>query len=684
MKAKFLLIFFLLFSFTARCQTTIAGGNVSGNWLVASSPYFIQGNIEIAKDSTLTIQPGVSVVFTGIYRLLVSGRLVSIGTLTDTIIFSPQDTTLGWGGIVFDNTSISNDSSKIKYCKLQYGIVNTFNNNGVITINYFSKVIVSNCLISMNRRTGGISCTSGNPVIINNTITFNNSDAVGGIYCHDCNAIIRNNIISNNISRGNGAGIHCSNSGSIIINNIISDNWAADSSGGYGRGGGIALFNSNALIDSNIISGNIAYNQLGGGGMYIELGNLIISNNTITRNSSRTSAAGIFCFSGSHIIRNNTITNNTFRDTGLSRNRNGGGIFLSESLSKVSDNIIQGNVADNGAGIYCESNGRDAFSPHIEYNIISNNTSALLGGGIYCSRNNPIIENNKISNNTAGLGAGIACNESKPLISNNVISNNTAIGNGGGIYCFGINGLSIPDIVNNVLCNNSAETGGGMSCNNSSPNLFNTIFYGNSAVLDGPQIYLFDNASDPNFYYCDVEGDTAEFGRYLFQNIDYTGTYQNNININPLFIQPSFGSGAGFNGLNADWSLQGNSPCIDAGNPIGSYPSTDIIGNPRINNGIIDIGAFENLTTSIFDIQDEEVIKIYPNPFSLQITINFSNNLDYISLKLVNATGQVVKFISSISNKILVIDKEEMLPGIYYLQIEVKKNYYTTKKIILQ
>ena len=115
-------------------QTAISPGDVSGTWTKANSPYNINGEITIPNDSTLTIEPGVEVVFTGNYKFNVQGRLLAIGTETDTIVFTINDTTGfhnltipdgGWGGIRFIDTSPNNDSSKIVYCKLQYGKANT-------------------------------------------------------------------------------------------------------------------------------------------------------------------------------------------------------------------------------------------------------------------------------------------------------------------------------------------------------------------------------------------------------------------------------------------------------------------------------------------------------------------------------------------------------------------------------
>jgi hypothetical protein len=55
-------------------QTDVAGGNVSGSWLKMNSPYQINGEITIPDASTLSIEPGVQVIFTGHYKLNVRRR----------------------------------------------------------------------------------------------------------------------------------------------------------------------------------------------------------------------------------------------------------------------------------------------------------------------------------------------------------------------------------------------------------------------------------------------------------------------------------------------------------------------------------------------------------------------------------------------------------------------------------
>ncbi|MCK4696179.1 MAG: hypothetical protein KAT74_10470, partial [Candidatus Cloacimonetes bacterium] len=110
-------------------QTNVPEGDVFGTWTQVGSPYLIQGEITIPDNETLTIDPGVLVEFQDYYKLNVQGQILAIGTESDSIYFTIDDTTGfsdfttmdgGWHGIRFNETSAENDSSKIMYCNIQY------------------------------------------------------------------------------------------------------------------------------------------------------------------------------------------------------------------------------------------------------------------------------------------------------------------------------------------------------------------------------------------------------------------------------------------------------------------------------------------------------------------------------------------------------------------------------------
>ena len=123
MKLKnYIFIASLLLHFTAFSQTHIPSGYVSGTWLATNSPFIIDGQIKIDTSDQLIIEPGIDVEFSGHYKFIIHGRLLAEGTETDSIHFTAQDTAVGWHGLRFDHTDFNGqDSSKLDYCKVEYG-----------------------------------------------------------------------------------------------------------------------------------------------------------------------------------------------------------------------------------------------------------------------------------------------------------------------------------------------------------------------------------------------------------------------------------------------------------------------------------------------------------------------------------------------------------------------------------
>jgi parallel beta-helix repeat protein len=544
-------------------QTSVAAGNVSGSWLLSGSPYNVNGDITVPDGSTLTIAQGVTVNFQGHYKFNVQGRVIAVGTVADTITFTAVNTTTGWCGFRFEKTPITNDSSKFIFCKIVYGKANGTNNDaygGAFFLSDFSKEIISSSLVSNN----------------------NASSNGGGIYCSNSSPTISGNTFNNNSSSNSGAAILCDSASSpTITNNSFSNNigfYVID-----------CIHSSSPLITSNVINSN------SGGAIACTYSSFpVITNNTISNNAAFYGGGGIYCYiSSSPTISNNIITNNSSHDQG-------GGIYCGNSSSpNINDNTISNNTvaysSSSGGGIYCNNS-----SPTIKNNTITYNSATGSGGGIACvTSSSANIIGNFISNNIAtGLitsGGGVYCSSASPILTDNIITNNTAA-HGGGIYC---GFTASPKISNTTIVNNTSSSvssgGGGLYCQNSSnPILKNVILFGNTASSNnGNNVYLNDNLSDPLFSNSDVEGSNTGF--YLYTGT-YTGAYTNNINTNPLFVSPSGGAGNGFNGVAANWSLLSSSPCIDAGaaDTTGlSLPTTDIAGNPRITNSIIDMGAYE-------------------------------------------------------------------------------------------
>jgi len=235
----------------------------------------------------------------------------------------------------------------------------------------------------------------------------------------------------------------------------------------------------------------------------------------------------------------------------------GGGIYCTGSSPSIINNIISENTAKYGAGIQCWKNS----SPTIRNNIIRNNAASAEGGGIFLYNNcSSTLDRNIISDNSAQWGGGVAIHMFSPVVlTNNLIVRNSGSYQGGGLHC----GNSQPSITNNTIAQNASASGGGAYFWYATPTITNCILWGDT----GGEIFNDGGHSSITVSYSDIGG-------------GYPGT--GNLNADPLFAGPS------------DFHLIAGSPCIDTGN--NSAPgigAVDLDGNPRIFNGIVDIGAYE-------------------------------------------------------------------------------------------
>nr|NQU94066.1 T9SS type A sorting domain-containing protein [Bacteroidota bacterium] len=331
----------------------------------------------------------------------------------------------------------------------------------------------------------------------------------------------------------------------------------------------------------------------------------IICGFTIT-NGYNTHGGGISCFDSSPCIRHNIIT--------LNQAYQGGGIKCSVSNSRIEHNQFLGN--SNWPGQISAGGGIYVWQSElvISNNEFKDNYSARHGGAIHLEQSNTLVVNNIISGNSSGmLGGGICCGAaSTGNIMNNLIVDNIAMF-GGGIFL-----SEVPyQIVNNTICLNSAIDGGGIWCaNGASIEVVNSILWNNAADSTGNQIYL--SYCQADFNYCDIQ--EGEPGIHIGRLV--TLTYEDNLETDPQFL----------NSGEHPCSLSNGSECIDAGTPDTNglfLPEFDLAGNPRINGGRIDIGAYE--WPGIVGIGDDTPLpkrlilgQNYPNPFSLTTLICYN------------------------------------------------------------
>ena len=180
---------------------------------------------------------------------------------------------------------------------------------------------------------------------------------------------------------------------------------------------------------------------------------------------------------------------------------------------------------------------------------------STYGGGIKCEYDSsPIIRNCIISDSYASFGGGVYCTGS-PTIMNCLIYNNSGV-NGAGIWV-----STNMKILNCTIVDNSSWNSGSGAVDGMNGQVTNSILWGNT----------------PN----QIEGNST----VMYSDVQGGWPGEGNIDADPMFVDPN----------NGDYNLLYNSLCIDAGtnSTVPSLPPTDIDGNPRIVNGIVDMGAYE-------------------------------------------------------------------------------------------
>ncbi len=258
----------------------------------------------------------------------------------------------------------------------------------------------------------------------------------------------------------------------------------------------------------------------------------------------------------------------------------GGGIRnLDYSSPTIIDCIFESNSADFGGGIY----NQNRCHPLISNCIFKGNTAKVHGGAIYSHyTSNPVISNCIIQNNLAWSGGGGVLNArgSNPKIDNCIFNNNIVqhynYGHGGGLF----NLNTSPVVRNCVFIGNKAIDGGGIYNYAGEPVFINCIIRLNIAVKSNNEIH--NNDSLPVISFSNIYGSGGSGsgwkGKY---GVDGGG----NIDEDPFFVSPA----------EKNFRLMFESPCIDMGDPDSKIQpgATDLDGNPRIDNGIVDMGAYE-------------------------------------------------------------------------------------------
>lgn len=405
----------------------------------------------------------------------------------------------------------------------------------------------------------GFHITNGNATRTINT--FVNGDLIfgsyaGGLYVKRSSPAIVNCYISSNTARAYAGGVYIEDGNPTFTSTGININTS-----GNGAGGVYISRNTNVTMNNVTIQGNETSGSAGG--MANSGGNVTFQNSAIRANNATENGGGFYQYSGSTTLINTVISLNHAK-------KNGGG------FSKFTDNVslnncqVSGNTAlMNGGGFDNGTNGRLVISSSsIELNSAANGGGFESGSGIMELTNVILRGNTASGTGAAGRNAG------NVTFTGGLVTGNRSNGDGGG--WMNSNGTTVFSSVT-IAGNKAGGVNAGFYGQNQNFTFNNCIIWGNEAASD-PNLLTFSNATIAHSI---IQGPTVPPGA-------------GNSNADPLFIAPQPASAAPT--TDGDYHLQ---PCgsaaIDAGDNslVPGIITTDLGGQPRIYNSIVDIGCFE-------------------------------------------------------------------------------------------
>jgi hypothetical protein len=319
-----------LLTTAAPAATDKSGVIEEETWTAAMSPIRIVGDITVYS---LTIQPGVEVIFTGDFEFDCPGILKAQGEEDPDTIWFHGDTGITWKGINFLN---STPGTVMDYCIVQNSAA-----NGIAITDSFPAI--SNCEIKNNSAALG----AGVNVILNLNVsgtlvlsgcTFSNNTAVQGggvaVQVISATAAVRfidcqfsNNICSKTDGNAYGGGAWVRGNTELLRcyfkQNTAQGTESAPGGSSTGYGGGLwvesgnisiltSTFQSNAAVGSR--SGSLNEGYAYGGGAYIKTGTVLVENSIVAGNTASGSngsyGAGMYLANGIVNIDNCTFASN--------------------------------------------------------------------------------------------------------------------------------------------------------------------------------------------------------------------------------------------------------------------------------------------------------------------------------------------------------------------------------------
>jgi predicted outer membrane repeat protein len=389
------------------------------------------------------------------------------------------------------------------------------------------------------------------------------------------------------------------------------------------NGGALEFQNAGRVILTEcIIHDNLAVN---GGAAFFRFSDVTFNSCTIHTNRAL-DGAGIYAH----------ISNPVFNDCWFHHNNadaaGGAGLFANCDLVTLDGCLVEDNSSNGSGGAF--------YAKYVDQLIVNEcvfkrnelfAVSGLPNGGALSIKDSclSVITNSIFEENIAGTSGGAISTFSESHILNCLFKGNSA-GFGGAIDIWGLSNTG-SIIANCTFTENQALQGTSIMVDRSGALLANSILWEEDTTsmvhLGSESPFL----AELEIEYSGIRGGQSSITATFPSSLVWG---DGNINQDPLFVDAG----------NHDFRLSWESPCIEAGNPdtaVYDLPPTDLEGNPRVVNAIVDMGCYEYQYPVSIREEKKISVKAWPVPCRGILHIQ-SQRLDYYNIIVADIYGRIL------------------------------------------
>ncbi|WP_162796115.1 T9SS type A sorting domain-containing protein [Pedobacter nanyangensis] len=414
----------------------------------------------------------------------------------------------------------------------------------------------------------------------------NTSSFIGGSFKN-------NEVTGTSATTGNGGGIYMASYASPSFTNVIFEGNKANYAGGAIYSLGNTAGQSLLTLSGGSFKSNEAVGYRGGAVYASNYTDVTATNLLFEANTAGGHGGAVFSIGAAGNVNSLSFTGCNFTQNTINAGSavNGGAVHFNIYTEAILSNVnFEANAALNGSGgaLYIAGTGASLSKLTINGGTFKGNTATGNGGAININTLteatlNHIYAQDNVSNSAGGAIFTTESTGGRRVIENAVFYNNeakTVLGGG----AISISAAQVDIIGSTIYANKAtaAAVGGGINVSssaNSMVNIYNTILYGNTSANSGADVEKGTLASVTLKHSL-----TQQFGTHGTDGV-VVGADPQFLSVDPnhaqfLRLKPLVGSFT-----------------IDKGNNALANLTLDLAGQARVNNGAVDMGAYENFST---------------------------------------------------------------------------------------